>query len=104
MPARPPTMWSFLWFGLKWNLLLMLLIGACLMLAQSSHPWLTLLPPVLFGVFFVRDLLRRSRGLRGRIVRRVGGYQEHNVRPTLASTVITVAVVGVFVFYGFYVL
>ena len=67
------TIWSFLWFCLQWNLLLILVAVVSLVLAQTDYPFLALLPLVLCGVLFWRDAARVRRTMHGRIIRRFGG-------------------------------
>lgn len=105
MPAPPRmTIWSFLRFCLKWNLLLILVAVVSLVLAQTRHPFLALLPPVVCGALFWRDAARISRALQGRIVRRVGGNVERrrSLKAMIVAAVATLAPGYLLVFHGHY--
>ena len=105
MPAPPRmTIWSFLRFCLKWNLLLILVAVVSLVLAQTGHPFLPLLPPVVCGALFWRDAARISRALQGRIVRRVGGNVERrrSLKAMIVAAVATLAPGYLLVFHGHY--
>ena len=105
MPAPPRmTIWSFLWFCLKWNLLLILVAVVSLVLAQTGHPFLALLPPVVCGALFWRDAARISRALQGRIVRRVDGNVERrrSLKAMIGAAVATLAPGYLLVFHGHY--
>lgn len=107
MPAAAGlTLWSFMWFCLKWNLLFVCVVLGSVLLLKIGYPLLILPLLGLFVALFWRDAKRVSRGMRGRIVRRVGGYAE--VPPSLQSTIVgwlvCAAIVTLLAFYGGYVL
>jgi hypothetical protein len=54
-----PTMWEFLLFGLKWQLLFVLASGVALWLLLSPYPLASVVPVILYAVLFVRDSMRQ---------------------------------------------